>query len=245
MVSRLHKIIFSLIAISLYFSISAFAQDTLQIVSPRKFGYRLDTIQTFRDATRLDTIIIDGSTLYVEAIPDTITQNRPLSRLGITVGGNAPIESSFDVEAIGFRLEGFCHQTISRSWFISIDASWTHSNFIEIVEINDMERLINFPRNELCASIGLNVFLSHSGIRPYLGVSIGAMRIDNYEFVKYYYRDDMEILYCDEVSGYGSAKLGLSMPISEYLCIDANILGKATVYGGSVCGNVGLSYLVH
>jgi len=97
------------------------------------------------------------------------TENvKPASRVGGTIGLQLLADGGMDN---GFGLNIFLHQTISKRWFLSMNAgyhrhSWTmYSNGAKGEVIG----------NDIPFTLGINIFLATTGARPYFGIEAGLL----------------------------------------------------------------------
>ncbi len=159
---------------------------------------------------------------------------QPLSRIGGTIGLQI-IDANWNN---GFGAAVFYHHTISRSWFVSANIAYNNYPF----EVTEAGKRLTANISSLPITLGINLFLSHKGLRPYLGLELGYMdNKGNVMDVSYISSADIPVIFV----------LGSSLPVSKYIAIESNIRFVNTLFGGDLpfdlfnTGlNIGVSYMI-
>jgi len=156
-------------------------------------------------------------------------KSKPPSRIGATVGyqfiGKAE-DGAKTNDGKSFSL--FFHQTISPLWFLSFDAGYQYHTRIVFGAMEIKSK--GSPLSAIPINVGMNLFLTKSGIQPYLGIELGLF-LDNAFVVSF------------------GPTFGISVPITNNINLGANIkmkyLNEAGYFYGGITGiNTGISYSI-
>lgn len=152
-------------------------------------------------------ILSQDSNIQQDSLLQTITSNqKPHSRVGATVGTRFYDE----IIGVGFTSGIFFHHTLSKSWFLRLNLGYYYNKIVATgVPANTTGSVHTYP-----VSLGLGVFLSHSGIRPNLGVEFGYMKKDGYY-------EDIPLITSSSL--FINALLGLSIPVSPKINFESSV----------------------
>jgi outer membrane protein W len=175
-----------------------------------------------------------------EQLPDfnsnqsQIVNTKPASRVGLTMGLQIPDDAINN----GFGVTAFYHHTLSNRWFLSFNVGYHYYSVMEITEGSTTAAL---SISEIPITLGINFFLSRSGLRPYLGLEVGYVSSKGDADI---YGSSINL-----ISGSGlviAPSLGFSLPVSKVLSVEGNIrFGAFHSIGVNFAGiNAGVSYLI-
>jgi len=182
-----------------------------------------------RDTTK---IIKHGDTITTITKHGIFTKITPKSRVGGTLGLQIP-EDDFN-NGIGFSI--FFHQTISPHWFFSIDAGYLYNSVTITRVANGVMFETEVSQTSTPVTLGMNVFLTTSGIRPYFGIEVGllsrkvkgSLNLNN---------QNIPVVTSRETNLTLVPTFGVSVPVSKNICIASNIK-----FHISNCYNIGINF---
>jgi outer membrane protein W len=184
---------------------------------------------------------------------ETVEENKntvPPSRIGGTVGFQILQDHHFLRRldnSIGVNL--FFHQTISSRWFFSLDIGYHYYTGVRY-EYN-IGLLQNLWKEEHTSSfipvtVGMNFFLTKTGVRPYFGIELGLLNTINQETTEFFILvQDTFVSTWNETLILFVPTIGISAPITKNICLVTNIKFQRDMESLINTGiNLGVSYSI-
>ncbi len=169
---------------------------------------------------------------YLKSLKPSPFPSKPPSRIGGSFGLQL-IDADLD-NGIGFA--GYYHQTLSRSWFASINIGYNRY----LYKITDGRNIARFSHSAIPISAGLNLFFTQRGIRPYLGIEAGYLSSKNHIQINhnnFSLNNNNGLILIFPI-------IGFSLPVLQSLAIEGNVrfLHRSGLYNTGI--NVGVAYLI-
>ncbi|MCL2040155.1 MAG: outer membrane beta-barrel protein [Bacteroidetes bacterium] len=198
-----------------------------------KFGMMFCIALVFAMFFTADVLKAQDTTIIIRP-QDTIYVIKPNSRAGGTIGLQIPTNELY----WGVGLEVFFHQTLTPSWFLSIDAAYHRNSFtIYNAGVKGEAVMTSIP-----FSLGINAFLTKSGVCPYLGLGVGILNQKGDGSV---YEDGDRYTAAMSSGTYFMVvpTVGVSFPIANRINLAANIKYRISEEFSTGI-NFGLAYLI-
>jgi hypothetical protein len=167
---------------------------------------------------------------------------KPNSRIGGVLGMPIVKDQNYNT---GLGASIFFHQTISRSWFVSIEAGYNWIVATNRITANNAE--MKGGMGIMPFTLGANMFLSQSGIiHPYLGFEAGIL--NQKENASGYIEGQKVIALTDNNTWFIIVPtVGIFVPVAERIGLAINIKFQLSTENSNIFNtvtNVGFSYLI-
>ena len=129
------------------------------------------------------------------------------SKIGGTIGLYIPDVPGLELQN-GMRYGMFFHQTISKDFFLSLNLGYQNNKYANMP--------YELSRTSIPISLGCNLFLLNSKIRPYLGLELGLINRKVPDII------DSRVTGYNETNFIIIPTIGVSFPVSKNISLEMN-----------------------